>query len=254
MAFDRPLLRDCGGLLFWRLLGTGRGRSMSLGADLRRWALFAVWRSAGDLEAFLRSSPIAARWRAEASETWQVRLAPLSSRGTWTSRNPFADPPGTQAGPSGDSRGAQLGALGDSRGTPVGPFGGSGGGAVAARGGPVAVLTRASIRVRRLVAFYRSVPPVDELLRRQDGCLASIGMGEWPLARQATFSLWRDQDAMRGFAYRGAAHRRVVERVRSHDWYAEELFARFIPYASEGTWNGTDPLRTPPHHGTGPSC
>ncbi|MEV0307703.1 spheroidene monooxygenase [Nonomuraea fuscirosea] len=236
MAFDRPLLRDCGGLLFWRLLGTGRGRSMSLGADLRRWALFAVWRSAGDLEAFLRSSPIAARWRAEASETWQVRLAPLSSRGTWTGRNPFADPPGPPAGPSGDSRGAQVG---------------SGGGVVGARGGPVAVLTRASIRVRRLVAFYRSVPPVDESLRRQDGCLASIGMGEWPLARQATFSLWRDQDAMRGFAYRGAAHQRVVERVRSHDWYAEELFARFVPYASEGTWNGTDPLRTPPpHHGT----
>ncbi|MEV4087195.1 spheroidene monooxygenase [Nonomuraea fuscirosea] len=248
MAFDRPLLRDCGGLLFWRLLGTGRGRSMSLGADLRRWALFAVWRSAGDLEAFLHSSPIAARWRAEASETWQVRLAPLSSRGTWTGRNPFADPPDPPAGPSGDSRGAQVA---------------SGGGVVGARGGPVAVLTRASIRVRRLVTFYRSVPPVDESLRRQDGCLASIGMGEWPLARQATFSLWRDQDAMRRFAYRGAAHQRVVERVRCHDWYAEELFARFVPYASEGTWNGTDPLRTPPphhgtdsprdqHHGTGP--
>jgi hypothetical protein len=239
MAFDRPLLRDCGGLLFWRLLGTGRGRSMSLGADLRRWALFAVWRSAGDLEAFLHSSPIAARWRTEASEIWQVRLAPLSSRGTWTGRIPFADPPGPPAGPSGDSRGAQVAA---------------GGGVVGARGGPVAVLTRASIRVRRLVAFYRSVPPVDESLRRQDGCLASIGMGEWPLARQATFSLWRDQDAMRRFAYRGAAHQRVVERVRSHDWYAEELFARFVPYASEGTWNGTDPLRTPPHHGTDSPC
>src|SRR5687768_4990373 len=101
MAFDRPLLRDCGGLLFWRLLGTGRGRSMSLGADLRRWALFAVWRSAGDLEAFLRSSPIAARWRTEASETWQVRLTPLSSRGTWTGRDPFGDPPGARVGPVG---------------------------------------------------------------------------------------------------------------------------------------------------------
>ncbi|TMR38311.1 spheroidene monooxygenase [Nonomuraea zeae] len=209
MAFDRPLLRGAGGLLFWRLLGTGQGRSMSLGADLRRWALFAVWRGEDDLEEFLRASPIAARWRAEAAESWQVRLAPLASRGAWAGRDP-------------------LGGL-----TPR-PAGGA---------GPVAVLTRASIRPGRLIAFYRSVPPVDELLRRQDGCLASIGMGEWPLARQATFSLWRDREAVRAFAYQGAAHQKVIQRVRAHDWYAEELFARFTPYAGEGTWDGADPLR-----------
>ncbi|MEO3799828.1 spheroidene monooxygenase [Nonomuraea sp. B1E8] len=209
MAFDRPLLRGAGGLLFWRLLGTGRGRSMSLGADLRRWALFAVWRGEDDLEEFLRASPIAARWRAEAYESWHVRLAPLASRGAWAGRDPF------------DGMAARH-------------DGGR---------GPVAVLTRASIRPGRLVAFYRSVPPVDDLLRRQDGCLRSIGMGEWPLARQATFSLWRDQEAVRAFAYRDGAHQRVIRQVRAHDWYAEELFARFTPYASEGTWNGADPLR-----------
>ncbi|MGI5267974.1 spheroidene monooxygenase [Nonomuraea sp. CA-218870] len=222
MAFDRPLLRSAGGLLFWRLLGTGRGRAMSLGADLRRWALFAVWRGEDDLDAFLRDSPIADRWRSEASEFWQVRLAPTASRGAWSGRDPFHAPATRDTGDT--RRGAEAGAA------PPG-------------GGPVAVLTRASIRPRRLVAFYRSVPPVDELLRRQDGCLASIGVGEWPLARQATFSLWRDREAVRAFAYRGEAHRRVIERVRSDDWYAEELFARFTPYAAEGTWDGADPLR-----------
>ncbi|GAA4973953.1 hypothetical protein GCM10023334_099690 [Nonomuraea thailandensis] len=230
MAFDRPLLRRTGGLTFWRLLGTGQGRAMSLGADLRRWALFAVWREEADLEAFLRDSPIAARWRAEAGESWQVRLAPLTSRGSWGGRDPFGSSPSGRAPSGGDLPDDSL----SGRGPATAPG--------RAGGGPVAVLTRASIRVRRLVAFYRSVPAVDGLLHRQDGCLASIGMGELPLARQATFSLWRDQQAMLHFAYGDNAHLRVTAQVRRHDWYSEQLFARFTPYASEGTWNGANPL------------
>jgi hypothetical protein len=210
MAFDRPVLRSTPGLSFWRLLGSGRGTSMSLGADLRRWALLAVWREERALEEFLKSSPVAARWRREARESWQVRLTPLASRGRWGGVEPFGPGIGGPPGPD--------------------------------PGGPVAVLTRASIRPSRLVAFYRSVPEVDRLLREQDGCLASVGVGEWPLARQATFSLWRDAGAVRDFAYRGHAHRGVVGRTRAENWYSEELFARFVPYDSEGTWNGADPL------------
>ncbi|TDC43891.1 spheroidene monooxygenase [Actinomadura sp. KC345] len=209
MAFDRPELRAAAGLRFWRLLGTGRGRSMSLGADLRRWALFAVWDGEAALDGFMESSAIAARWRAEAEESWHVRLAPLASRGRWGGRDPL--PPAVAAGPR--------------------------------HSGPVAVLTRASIRSARLVAFYRSIAEVDRALRREDGCIASLGAGEWPLARQATFSLWEDEDAVARFAYRGGAHRDVIGRVRGEDWYAEELFARFAPRGSEGTWDGRDPLR-----------
>ncbi|MEV0588767.1 spheroidene monooxygenase [Nonomuraea sp. NPDC050310] len=206
MAFDRPVLRRTTGLTFWRLLGTGRGRAMTLGADLRRWALLAVWRREADLDAFLAGSPIAARWRAEAVESWHVRLAPLASRGRWGGIDPF---PG------------QVGVL---------------------EAGPLAVLTRAAIRPARLVAFYRSVPPVDASLGGQEGLLASVAVGEWPVARQATFSLWRDRDAANRFAYAAREHRQVIERTRAGNWYSEELFARFRPYGSEGTWDGADPL------------
>ncbi|WP_245898789.1 spheroidene monooxygenase [Nonomuraea indica] len=208
MALDRPLLRAAGGPVFWRLLGTGRGTSMSLGADLRRWALFAVWRGERQLDAFLRDSPVAERWRAEAVESWHVRLAPLAWRGRWGGADPFAGAVPPAHPPT----------------------------------GPVAVLTRASIRPSRLAAFYRSVPGVDRALRQQEGRLASVGVGEWPLARQATFSLWRDAAAVRAFAYGLPSHREVISRVRTERWYGEELFARFAPYAAEGTWDGRDPL------------
>ena len=205
MAFDRPLLRSTDGLRFWRLLGTARGRSMSWAADLRRWAMFALWEDEAALDTFLAGSPVSAFWRERAAELYTLRLAPVAARGRWG--------------------GAELPVVAADLGD-----------------GPVAVLTRASIRPARLVAFYRSVAAVDARLAAAPGLLASVGIGEWPLARQATFSLWRSPAELRAFAYDGGAHLAVVRRTRAERWYAEDLFARFRPLAIEGTWGGRDPL------------
>jgi hypothetical protein len=209
---DRPALARTPGLRFARGLGTGRGDAMGLGADLRRWATFAVWEGDDALGAFLDRSPLARRWRTRSEESYTLRMRPVAGHGAWGGRDPFGPglPEGLPRGQGGD--------------------------------GPVAVLTRARIAVRHWPAFQRSVGPVEAQLRAQPGVVRAIGIGERPLGLQATFSLWASASAVEAFAYAGGPHAEVVRRTRDGGWFTEELFVRLAPYASEGTWDASDPL------------
>ena len=206
LATDRRALRAADGLVFWRLLGTGRGRDTGLGVDPLRTAVFAVWEDDAAIDAFLSASPIARRWE-DAAEAYSVRLRSLGGHGTWRGYDVVGGLVGADDGP-----------------------------------GPVAVLTRATVRLSRWRPFVRAGHRVSAEVRDARGLLAVLGMGEAPVGRQATFSLWRDVTDARTFAYSAPRHVEAVRRTRLDGWYGEQLFARFRPYGSVGTWDGVDPL------------
>ena len=59
----------------------------------------------------------------------------------------------------------------------------------------------------------------------------------------STFSLWRSAAEMREYAVRdGGPHSAAVRTDRERGFHRESAFIRFRPYASQGTWEGRDPL------------
>ncbi|WP_374948227.1 DUF3291 domain-containing protein [Mucilaginibacter sp.] len=206
MAIHRlPMLLQSG-CTFWKLLGSGRNGTFDLQPDWQQWGLLAVWNGRDDYEQFVARSLVSKWWRAFATESWTVLCQPLQSHGKWDGKEPFGKPNAPVAD------------------------------------GPIAVLTRATIKISRLKNFWSHVDEVANLMVDAPGYIASVGVGEAPVYRQATFSVWENFDAMKAFAYGSKQHAEVIKKTRSEGWYSEELFARFGIIQSVGTLNGTDPL------------
>jgi hypothetical protein len=93
--------------------------------------------------------------------------------------------------------------------------------------GVIAVLTRATIRLRRLRRFWEHVESVAVQMKQASGFITSYGIGEAPWIRQGTFSVWRSKEAMRQFAYQLPQHAEVIRKTRKEQWYSEDLFVRF---------------------------
>jgi len=194
------------GCLFWKLLGSGRNGTFDLQPDWQQWGLLAVWDDKDDYERFAETSFVSRWWSLLGTERWTVLCVPLQSHGKWDGKEPFGKP-NVEAGE-----------------------------------GPVAVLTRATIRFNKLKGFWSNVDEVAHLMTKTPGYVTSFGIGEAPVYRQATFSVWESMEQMKAFAYGSKQHAEVIKKTRNEDWYSEELFARFKIIESTGTLNGTHPL------------
>jgi heme-degrading monooxygenase HmoA len=104
--------------------------------------------------------------------------------------------------------------------------------------GMIAVLTRATIRLNKLSAFWKNVETVSSQMRTAKGFITSVGIGEVPFIKQATFSIWQSKEYMKQFAYNMQQHAEVIKKTRKENWYSEEMFVRFKIVASSGSLRG----------------
>ena len=208
MAIHRIPLSLNKACIFWKLMGCGKNGSFDLEPDWQQWALMIVWNSEEDYKSFQQNSFIAWWWKNFTIEQWNLLSVPLASHGKWDGKDPFKM----------DNYESNY-------------------------TGPVAVLTRATIRLSKLSQFWSNVEPVAKIMSKAPGFICSIGIGEAPFFRQATLSIWKDMESMKSFAYGSPEHAEVIRKTRKLNWYSEELFARFRILSGTGTNKGIDPIK-----------
>lgn len=202
MGLAPAWLASVAGLTFSKMLGSGGGNGFQVWPNLGVYGLLCVWETEEYAKAFIDKHPDFLALENTSVEQWTVFMRTVMAHGSWDGVNPFE------------------------------------GQAALAEDAPVCVITRATIKPSKLLQFWQFVPRVSRSVGEQKGRLFSVGIGELPLIQQATFSLWNSSGEMKAYAYQSKHHKEVVRRTRSLKWYKEELFARFTPYAEEGSWKG----------------
>jgi len=206
MQFAHRYLSKVKGLGFYKLLGTGKDNGFNPWPDYARYALLQVWDNEQDADFFFQSHPLFEKYKKHCQEQWTLFMKTVKADGLWSEKNPFE----ITASPAANT--------------------------------PIAIITRATIRTSKLRTFWKYVPTSERPLKTSEGLIYTKGIGEVPFLQMATFSLWENEEAVKLFAYHSEEHTKAIKLTRSLNWYKEEMFARFKPYKSLGSWYGVDPL------------
>jgi hypothetical protein len=180
---------------FYKLMGSGKNGTFDIMPDFNQWAIMVFFHAEKYPEADVKTLVgkfIIGWWRFFKTDTRYFLLEPYAGHGTWDGQS-FVDTKNKIADPE----------------------------------GKIAVLTRATIRLSRLPHFWKAVPKTADKLEANKGFIYSIGIGEIPFIKQATFSVWESIEDMKAFAYKKMAHQDVIRRTRKESWYSEEMFLRF---------------------------
>lgn len=198
-VMQRFLMRGVAGLVFSKVMGSGFDGGFSLRPSASRQALFCLFTDEAAADAFLMSS-VARAYSSRAREFCTAKLRAYSCKGSWSGC-----------------------AIEVTSTEPV--------------SGPIATLTRASIKPLSARRFWHMQPASELSLNQANGCLLATGVGEAPFFRQATFSLWTSVDAMNAYARTGA-HLAAIQAANAGGFFSESMFVRFVLLDLSGSWRG----------------
>ena len=198
--------KDTPGLLFTKVMGSGHEGGFGLRPSSTHQGLLCVFDSVRHAEGFMAGVSVQ-QYMERAKSCFTAMLAVTSVRGAWDGR------------PWGVTTPEQLGAFAEEPSPDV----------------AMVALTRASIRPAKALAFWRFAPGAQDDLKTAPGCELAMGLGEAPLVRQCTFSLWKDTQSMLQYAHTGA-HQQAIAAAYKHEFFSESMFARMRVLRRQGDW------------------
>ncbi|MES2978331.1 MAG: hypothetical protein V4731_07905 [Pseudomonadota bacterium] len=210
LAQGAAALGNPAGMRFAKIMGSGHGGGFSLRPSSTHQGLITLFEQADQAVDFLQGAHVEA-CRSRARQSWSGVMSVTSAKGEWD-------------GCSWDATPSES--LGQLQASPE---------SIASL--PLAVLTRASIRPAKALAFWRFAPAAQSDLGKAPGCQLAMGLGEAPLVRQCTFSLWKDTRSMTSYAHQGA-HQLAIAAAQRGNFFSESLFVRMRLLRQDGEWSG----------------
>ena len=196
------------GVVFAKVMGSGHEGGFGLRPSPTHQGLVMVFDNFQHAQEFLNSETID-QYKSHAREWWSGVMVIDSSRGQWNQLEWRSSEPMDE---SLQERGVRNFTW-------------------------IATLTRASIRAASTMAFWRFAPAAQADLTKAKGCILAMGLGEAPLLRQCTFSVWRDTQSMLNYAQTGA-HLNAIQAAYKHQFFSESMFVRMRVLSVAGIWGG----------------
>lgn len=171
---------------FYKLMGCGKNGTFDIHPDWQQWCILIVYKDDKNnklktIDSYKHLLPplINSYHSLFNCEVFTLLLQPIEGHGTWNNKACFGTLPKQS-----DYEGL------------------------------IAVLTRADIRYNKLKRFWSHVDAIALQMNTAKGFISSVGMGELPWIKGATFSLWNNKADMKAFAYGMKTHADVVVKTK----------------------------------------
>ena len=187
-TFNKSLISSSG-LKFIKLFGTGSNEGFSLIPDFSSYVIISSWKNDHYRKKFIDENNIINEIISRSSKRVEIKIDPYNFTGSWNGINPFKN---------------------------VSSY----------NGGKIIVLTRARVKLNKLMNFLVNTSLAAKSIKSQDGAEFYKGIGELPIIEQATISIWMSEQSMRDYAYSDKNHLKIINKARKDKWYSEELFVR----------------------------